>query len=336
MAAYRQIKNSRREYLRFTFAAPVSAALSTFTVRAADGPYPDRPIHCVIPFPVGGTSDLLARLVGAHLGAALGQPVIIESKQGAAGAIAMQYVAKAPPDGYTIFFANNGTNTILRSRQREEGVDLMRSFAPIIKLATLPIVIVVPPSTGVKTLRELVDRARRAPGSLAFATSDVGSTSHLAASTLFQRADVQLIHIPYAGTALGVKDVLAGEVQVLFTHIATVAALLRAGRLMPLAVTGNHRMPAFSNIPTVAESGFPGFDITTWHGILVPVGTPPAIIARLHAELATMMESSEMRSQVVDMGMEPMASTPEQFAADLEADVEHWARIAHPSATRVE
>lgn len=336
MAAYRQVMNARRGCLKAAVAAPISALLSSIRVDAAEAPYPDRPLRCIIPFPIGGTSDLLARLVGARLGVALGQPVIIESKQGAAGAIAMQYAARAAADGYTIFFANNGTNTILRGRQREDGVDLMRSFAPVIKLAVLPIVIVVSPSTGVTTLRELLERARRAPSSLAFATSDVGSTSHLAASTLFQRAEVQLIHIPYAGTALGVKDALAGEVQVLFTHIATVAALLRAGRLTPLAVTGNHRMAAFGDIPTVAECGFPGFDITTWHGILVPVGTPPVIITRLHAELAKIMESAEMRAQVVDMGMEPMATSPEQFAADLEADIEHWARIVHPSATRAE
>lgn len=299
----------------------------------ADSAYPDRPIHCVIPFPIGGTSDLLARLIGAHLSAALGQPVIIESKPGAAGAIAMQYAARAAPDGYTIFFANNGTNTILRGRQREEGVDLMRSFTPVSKLATLPIVVVVAPATEISSLQELLERARRAPDRLAFATSDVGSTSHLAASSLFERADVRLIHVPYAGTALGVKDTLAGEVQVLFTHIATVASLLRAGRLNALAVTGGHRMPSFLDIPTVAESGFPNFDITTWHGILVPAGTPHGIVVRLHGELARMMRDADLRAQVVEMGMEPMASTPEQFAADLDADVEHWARIGRRPGT---
>jgi tripartite-type tricarboxylate transporter receptor subunit TctC len=239
----------------------------------------------------------------------------------------MEYAARAAPDGYTIFLANNGTNAILRSRRRADGADLQHSFTPVIKLVSLSIVIVATPSLHVSTLAELMERARSVPDTLAFATGDLGSTSHLAASLLFQRAHVKLIQVPYAGTALAVKDVLAGEVPVLFTHLGTVASNLRAGRLRALAVTGSHRMSAFPEIPTVAESGFPGFDVITWHGVLVPTGTPRETALRLHDELEKIMLLPEVRDQVVQLGMEPETSTPEQFAAELDNDVERWAEV---------
>jgi tripartite-type tricarboxylate transporter receptor subunit TctC len=292
-----------------------------------EGRYPNRPIRCIIPFPVGGTSDLLARLVGAQLGEALGQPIVVESRPGAAGGIAMDYATRAAADGYTLFLASNGTNVVLRNHRRTSALDLQLWFTPVAKLVSLPIVIVASRTLGAATLPAMLERASRAPDALAFATSDVGSTSHLAASLLFRRAGVKLVHVPYAGTALAVKDVLGGEVQLLFTHLGTVASLLRSGRLLALAVTGNHRMPAFPDVPTVAESGFPGFDVTTWHGVLVPVGTPPEIVVRLHGELARIMRLPEMRERVTALGMEPDEGTPEQFAAELAVDVEQAAKF---------
>jgi len=300
-----------------------------FGVRAADGGrYPNRPVRIVLPSTIGGTSDLVARLFAARLEDALGQPVVIEARPGAAGRIAIDRVAAAAPDGYTLLLANNGANAIVPAERGTAAIDDARSFAPVTMLARLPIVIAVTPSLGVGTLPELIALARSAAAKpLFYASSGDGSTSHLAAELLFQRAGVRVEHIPYAGTSAAVKDVLAGDVPVLFTHLGTVAGLVRAGQLHALAVTGDHRMADFPDVRTVAESGYPGFDVTTWHGVVAPSGTPDAVIARLHGELARLVADPEVRRQLAAMGMEPVESTPEQFADAMGADARRWAEV---------
>ncbi len=275
-----------------------------------------RPIHFIIPNTSGGTSDILARMIGARLSDALGQPVVVESRPGAAGRIALDYMAKAAPDGYTILLGNNGTNAIVPIAQVGEAVD-ETALVPVIKLASLAIVVAATPKLEVSSLRDVIERARRMPDSLAYASSGIGSTSHMAAALLSRRAGIKMLQIPYAGTASAVKDVLSGEVPLIFTHLATVATLIRAGQLRALAVTGLHRTAAFPDIPTVAESGFPGFDVVTWHGVLAPPGTPREIVIRLHDELARILAMEDMRAQLANLGMEPLGGTPEEFAADI-------------------
>ncbi|MEP6998737.1 MAG: tripartite tricarboxylate transporter substrate binding protein, partial [Betaproteobacteria bacterium] len=239
---------------------------------------------------------------------------------------ALEHTAKAAPDGYTIFLGNNGTNAIVQSTQ---GADLVEDAAlvPVIKLASLAIVVAATSRLDVKSLGQTIERARRAPGSLAYASSGIGSTSHMAAELLSQRAGIKLLQIPYAGTASAVKDVLAGEVPLIFTHLATVATLIRAGQLRALAVTGPHRAAAFPDIPTVAESGYPGFDVVTWHGVLMPPGTPREMVMRLHGELTRILATEDMRAQLANMGMEPLGGTPEEFASAIKADRKHWADV---------
>ena len=314
----------RRRVLCVIAAAPWFAR----GLRATDvAPYPNRPVRLILPSTVGGTSDLIARLFEPRLAEALGQPVIIEARPGATGRIAVERVASAAPDGYTLLLANNGANAIAPARREAEGQDIAQSFSPVSLLARLPIVIVVTPALAVDDLGGLVALARRAPGRLSYASSGVGSTSHLAAALLFQRADVRLVHVPYSGTSAAVKDVLSGEVPVLFSHLGTVATLVRAGQLRALAVTGNHRMADFPDLPTVAESRYPGFDITTWHGIVAPANTPREIVLRLHAEFARVLALPDVRRQLAAMGMEPLGSTPEQFAAAIAADVTRQAAL---------
>lgn len=297
------------------------------TARAANGgTYPDRPIVLVLPSPIGGTSDLFARLVEAWLEQALGQPVVVEAKPGAAGRIAVDYVAAAAPDGYTLLIANNGANAILPAGSDPQ-VDKARQFAPITMLARLPILVAAAPSTGIDSLQALIRRARSEPGGLEYASGGIGSTSHIAAVRLFQRAGVHLVHIPYAGTSAAVKDVLSGTVPILFTHLGTVASLVRAGRLRALAVTGNRRMAEFPGIPTVAELGYPGFDITTWHGVVAPIGTPREIIVRLHDTLVRAVSRPEARAELVALGMEPVGSSPEAFARAIADDVRNWSEV---------
>ncbi|HET7032429.1 MAG TPA: tripartite tricarboxylate transporter substrate binding protein [Casimicrobiaceae bacterium] len=313
----------RRTLLCAAFAAPWLA----FSARAAkDGKYPDRPIVLVLPSPIGGTSDLLARLLEAWLEEALGQPVIVEAKPGAAGRIAVDFVAGAAPDGYTLLVANNGANAILPAGNSQP-VDKPKQFAPITMVARLPILVAASPAAGIDSLRALISRAGREPDELAYASGGIGSTSHTAAVRLFQRAGVRLIHVPYVGTAAAVKDVLADNVPILFTHLGTVASLVRAGRLRALAVTGSARTPEFSEIPTVAELGYPGFDVTTWHGVVAPIGTPREIIVRLHDMLVRAIARPEARAQLAQLGMEPVGSSPEEFARAIADDVRNWSEV---------
>ena len=304
----------------------LAAANSAVALAQNAGDYPARPIRFIIPNTVGGTSDILARLIGARLSDALGQPVVVESRPGAAGRIALEYTTKAAPDGHTIFLGNNGTNAIVPSTPSGDVAE-EPALVPVIKLASLAIVLATTPRLQVKSLGELIERARRMPDSLAYASSGIGSTSHMAAALLSRRAGIKLLQIPYAGTASAVKDVLAGEVPLIFTHLATVAALIHAGQLRALAVTGSHRAAAFPDIPTVAESGFPDFDVATWHGVLVPPATPRDIVMRLHDELARILAAEDIRAQLAAMGMEPLGGTPEDFAADITADRRHWAMV---------
>lgn len=303
---------------------------------AEDGTYPNRPIRLVLPSPVGGTSDLLARLIATGLGEALGQPIVIDPRPGASGQIAVERVAGAAPDGHTLLLANNGANAIVPAGRGTTAPELRRMFAPVSMLVRLPIVIAVVPTLGVDTLPELIARAQRVPGTLSYASSNTGSTSHMAAVLLFQRARVHLVHVPYAGTSAALRDVLSGEVPVLFTHLATVATLLRAGRLRALAVTGDRRMAEFPEVETVAEAGYPGFDVTTWHGIVAPANTPAPIVARLHGELVRLVGTADWRRQLAALGMEPMGNTPAQFADAMGADARRWAEVVQAMGTAKE
>jgi len=280
-----------------------------------------------MPSTAGGTSDLLGHLIAARLGEAVGQPVLLELRPGAAGRIAADMVARAAPDGYTLLLANNGTNAIVPGGRGTAALELAKDLAPVTLLARLPIVVVTSVTLDVRTLRELLAFARQSPGKLSFASGGAGSTSHIAATLLFQRAGVRLVHVPYSGTSAAIKDVLSGEVPVMFTHLGTVAGLIGAAQLRALAVTGDHRMSDFPAVETVAEAGFAGFDVTTWHGIMVPAGSPSAVVLRLHEALARIVARADVRSQLAAMGMEPLGSGPEQFAIELDADVRHWTEV---------
>lgn len=318
------VEFSRRRFIAWVAISLTGANPAALFAQNAD--YPARTIRLIIPNTVGGTSDILARLIGARLSEAVGQPVVVESRPGAAGRIALDYMTKAAPDGYTILLGNNGTNAIVPGAQGQDVTD-DAPLVPVIKLASLAIVVAATPRLGATSLDDVIKRARSASNSLAYASSGIGSTSHMAAALLSRRAAIKMLQIPYAGTASAVKDVLAGEVPLIFTHLATVATLIHAGQLRALAVTGLHRAAAFPDIPTVAESGFPDFDVVTWHGVLLPPGTPREIVTRLHRELSRILAMDDLRAQLVSMGMEPLGGTPEEFAADIKADREHWATV---------
>lgn len=309
------------------FAAHVASAAQATS-------WPSRPIRIVVPFAAGTFVDVLARLIGAKLGDALGEPVVIEDRPGASGNIASALVASSPPDGYTLL-TGGVFITMLPAIHAPHAVD-PAVFAPITRLTNAPMLIVAHPSLGANTLAELIARARRAPGRLTYATSGVGTTPHLAAVLLQQRAGIEMLHVPYANTGAALNDVLSGEVPVMFTFLGTVEGLLRSGQLVPLAVTSAKRNPAWPAIPTVAEQGFPGYEAATWTGLLAPAGTPPEIIERIYRECARIIAQPEVREKIIALGNEPAGNTPEEFAKELRADAPRWKEIADRAGIRVE
>ena len=293
---------------------------------AEPAPYPNRPIRLVVSFSPGGTSDTLARMLGEHLEAAFGQPVVVENRPGASGNVASDLVARAAPDGYTLLVAANAI-TILPSTHGDRAVDPVRAFAPVARLVTQPILIATSASLPVATLPQLIALARAEPGRLAFASPGVGTTDHLAAAMLFRRANADLLHVPYANNAAEIKDLVQGEVKVAFITLGAVRPFLATGQLKALAVTTSQRVAAFPDVPTVAESGFPGYEVTSWYGVLAPAGTPPEAIDRLYREIARVLQLPAVREKIVALGAVPTVNTPEQFGEELKTLVRLWAPV---------
>ena len=303
---------------------------------AADSePYPSRPIRLVVPFTAGNQLDVFARLIGAHLSESVGQPVLIENRQGVAGNAASEVVAKAPPDGYTLL-VSGVLITLLPLTYGSRAVDPVASFAPITRLAQQPIVMAVNPSRNVNSLAELIALAKKEPGKLAYATSGVGTAQHIAMTMLAQRAGIEVFHVPYANTGQLIGDVLAGEVPIAMSFPGTVEPHLKTGRLKALAVTSAQRALAWPDIPTVAESGFPGFEVLSWAGVLAPAGTPPEIIGKLHDEIVRILNLPEVRSMFLAQNAEPVGNTPEEFAAEIKASVARWAPVVKAAGIRVD
>jgi len=316
-------------------AAWLSCCLCAEASAADSAPYPTRPIRLVVASTAGGTADTIARLVGDRLEEMLGQPVVIEDRPGASGNIASEIVARAAPDGYTLLVMPV-TVTILPSTLGATAVDPVRAFAPITKLMNQPILIVANPAVGVNTLAELIARARREPGRIAYGTSGVATTPHLAGALLWTRAKVEMLHIPYANAGQDVKDAVAGEVSVALTFLGRTEPLVRSGQLKALAVTSRSRVAAFPDVPTVAESGYPGFEMTSWYGLVAPAGTPRAIIDQLHVAVTRILKSPAVHRKLVAMGTEPAGSSPDEFAAEIRDSLQRWPAIVKAAGIRAE
>lgn len=311
------------------------AAVGNFAA-AADEKYPDRPIHLIDPYGVGGANDLFGRIVGARLAEALGQPVIIENRAGAGGNIGTEYVARAKPDGYTLLLGSNGNNTINPALYPSLPFDAAHAFAGITKLATVPVVLVASPSLPAANLGELIQLAKSRPGALAYGSPGVGSTAHLTAALLASRTGIELLHVPYKGGGAAISGVLTGDVPLAFVVVSTAQTLVQAGRVRAIAVTSIARSSAMPAVPTVAESGVPGFDVSSWYGLLAPAGTPPEIIARLHAETTRILGQADVQQQFLAMGAAPIGNTPEAFDGEIRADLARWAAVVKAAGIRAE
>lgn len=298
--------------------------------------YPAKPIRMLVGVPPGGTTDVLARLVGEQLAKQLGQQIIIENRAGASGNIAGEIVAKAPPDGYTLYLSSIGTFVVNPSLYANMPFDTLRDFAAISQLTSIPQLLVIHPSLPVKDVRELIAYAKGRPGELNFASGSTGSATHLAGEVFNTMANVKLVHIPYKGSGPAMIDLLGGRVSMMFEQIVTALPPVRSGKLRALGVTTLKRSPVAGDIATIAESGLPGYDVTTWHGLVAPAATPRDIVNRLSSETARALQSKELSEKFLAQGADPVSSTPEQFSAFLKSELEKWTKVVKDSGAKLE
>jgi len=308
-------------------AAPLAAA-------AQD--YPTRPVVLVSPFPPGGSVSLVARIVAEKMGETLGQSIVVENRGGAGGTIGARSVAKSPPDGYTLLLGYTGTLAIGPSMYPNAGFDPRKDFAPVGRIGTAPTLLVVHPSVPVHSVAELIAYAKANPGKLNFGSAGIGTVGHLAGELMATMAGLRLVHVPYKGTGPAITDLLGGHIPMMFTPVPTAHAQAESGLLRALAVTGAERSSLLPNVPTVAESGLPGYEAALRYGLVAPAGTPRAIIERLNKELRTALAAEDVRSRLAADGAEVLPSTPEQYAADIDREEATWSKVVNALGLRGE
>lgn len=323
---------------RFAFgiAAQAAAMLILFAGYAAAQTYPNKPIRVVLPFPPGGGTDALARIISPKLSEGLGQSIVIDNRPGATGNIAADIVAKSAPDGYTLFMSFSTVLTANKSLYSKLPFDPIRDFAPITQLATAQFILVAHPSVPAKSVSELIALAKAKPGSLNYASSGVGGPLHLAAEMFKRRAGIDMVHVAYKGGGPAAAAVLGGETQVLFGSVASSLPHVKSGRLRALAVTGLKRSPLAPELPTLDESGFPGFNVAGWDGFVAPTGTAREIIARLRAEIVKVLGLPDVRGLINNIGYEPTGTTPEQLAAIIKTETAAWAKVIKDAGIKAE
>jgi tripartite-type tricarboxylate transporter receptor subunit TctC len=289
--------------------------------------YPAKSIRLIVPFPPGGPADALARVVGDKIGASMGKPVIVDNRPGAGGNIGMEMGAKAAADGYTLVLAPAGNLTVNPSLYRVVPYDVDKDFAPITMLASVPNILVVHPSVPANSVAELVRYAKAHPGELNFSSPGNGSGAHLAGELLKSVAGIDMTHVPFNGIAPAVTALLGGQVQLMFAGAPSVLQHVKTGKLRALGVASLKRIAAAPDLPTLAEAGFPGFDVTSWYGIVAPAGTPKEMIARLQSEMSKALNEPDVREKLAGLGAEPVGNTPVEFAAMIKSETAKWSKI---------
>jgi tripartite-type tricarboxylate transporter receptor subunit TctC len=320
----------------FLRAAALALACALPCVALAEDKYPSRPVRIIVPFSAGGVADLLPRLVGAKLAEKWGQSVVVENKVGASGNIGMAAGAAAEPDGYTLVLAPAGNLTVNPTLFHNLPFDTHRDLAPVTLLAESPNLLVVNPAVPARSVKQLIAYAKANPGKLNFASPGAGSGAHLAGELLDLDAGIQAVHVPYKGIAPAVNDLLAGTVQMMFAGISTVIQHVKSGKLVALAIAGPRRSPELPEIPTVAESGLPGFDVTSWYGIVVRSGTPPAVIDKIQRDMAEALRDPDVKAKLAALGLEPVGDTPAEFAQVIQSESRKWGDIVKKANIHVE
>jgi tripartite-type tricarboxylate transporter receptor subunit TctC len=315
----------------------VLAAIAAFlSFSAAAQNYPSKPIRLIVPFAAGGGNDNIARLVGKRLTDSVGQPLVIDNRPGAGGVLGAELAAKAAPDGYTLFLGGVGSHALNPNLIEKLPYDPIRDFAPVILLAEAPLILVVHPSVPAHTFAEFVAYVRTNPGKLNFASNGNGSSSQLAAVMFDSMAGAEMVHVPYKGLAPALTDLLSGQVQLMFSSVVAILPHIKAGKLRALAVTGAKRMPTLPELPTVAESGLPGYEASSWYGILAPAGTPRQIVAKLNAEFSKALGQPEVRNSLLADGAEPVGGSSEAFAAHIRSEKERMGKLIRDAHIRLE
>jgi tripartite-type tricarboxylate transporter receptor subunit TctC len=313
----------------------IAAACALVAVPACAA-YPDKPIRLIMPYPAGGSIDTAGRAVAQKLADTFGQQIVIDNRTGAGGVIGTETAAHAVPDGYTLVIGGTGTLALSPHLHRNLPYDPVRDFAPVTMLIASPYVIVVHPAVAANNVKELIALAKAKPGQINYASGGAGSAPHFASEMFNTAAGVKLTHVPYKGSTPGVIDLISGQVQVMFTGIPSVLAYIKSNRVRALAVTGKTRTAALPDVPTVIESGVPGYVVSPWFGLLVPARTPHAVIATLNRETVKVLRSPALLERFAVEGVDPVGDTPEHFAAYIKEEIVRWGKVVKDTGMRVE
>ncbi|MDO8248350.1 MAG: tripartite tricarboxylate transporter substrate binding protein [Rhodoferax sp.] len=316
-------------------AALGSILLAPGTV-AAQAAFPNKPITIVVPFSAGGTTDILARIVGQALSTELGQPVIIDNRAGAGGNIGGQVAAKATADGHTLFMGTVGTHAINASLYKKMPFDPIKDFAPLTRVANVPNLLVANPAQPYKSVAELIAYAKANPGKVNFGSSGNGSSIHLSGELFNAMAKVQMVHVPYKGSAPAMTDLLGNQIGIMFDNLPSAIQHVRSGKLRPIAVTTAKRSPELPNVPTIAEAGVPGYEATSWFGLFAPAATPPAVISKLNTAIVKVLGQADIKKKIEEQGAEVYSETPEQFAAFIQKEAVKWGKVVRDSGASVD
>ncbi len=320
----------------FNLALLATALPLSAMAQSGAGTYPSKLIRMVVPFTPGGSTDILGRTIGQQLTQAWGQSVVIDNVPGAGGSIGADKVAKAPADGYTLLMGHIGTLAVTPSLYPRLPYDPIKSFAAVAWVARVPNVLVVHPSVPVKTVQELVAYAKANPGKINYGSGGNGSAAHIATEYLKLQTGTQMQHVPYKGTAPAVTDLVAGQIQLMFTGVPAVMAQVKAGQLRALAVSSPNRVKAVPELPTVAESGYPGFEADQWYGVVAPAGTPPDVIAKLNQQINKMLASPEITTRLASEGAEATPNSPKVFADLIASEIARWRTVIEKGGVKVE
>ena len=324
----------KRSMRQFSMALAFASAMP-LAVHAQDA-YPTKPVRIIVPYAAGGVADALPRIVGEKLAAKWKQTVVVDNKPGASGNIGMEEGARAEPDGYTLLLAAAGNMTVNPTLFRNLRFDTYKDLAPVTLLAASPNVLVVHPSVPAKTFAELIAYAKANPDKLNFASPGEGSGAHLAGELLKLDAGIRATHVAYKGIAPAVNDLLGGNVQMMFAGISTVLQHIKSGKLVAIAMAAPKRSPQLPDLPTVAEEGLPGFDVTSWYGIVVRAGTPAAIVQKIQRDMAEALQMEDVKAKLAALGLEPVGNTPEQFAGVIRAETQKWGDIVRKAGIKAQ
>jgi tripartite-type tricarboxylate transporter receptor subunit TctC len=316
--------------------ASLATALLLAAVPAwAQQSWPAKPLKIVVPFPAGGPTDVLTRVLAEKLGGQLGQPVVVENKPGAGGAIGADFVAKSAPDGYTLVMATASTHSI-GPYLAKVAYDPVKDFTPVVWVGNATNVMVVSNQLPVSSVKELIELAKKDPGKLNYATSGIGTISHLTSELFASMAGIKLTHVPYKGTQQSMPDIISGQVAILFDNIMTAQPNVKSGKVKALAISSPSRSPLVPDLPTVSESGLPGFQSVVWFGLLGPAGTPKAVVDRMNAEMNKSLGLPDIQARFAQLGFEPAGGSPADFAATMQRDAQKWSKVIKDAGVKPE